>query len=515
MLKIEQLKLIIPVNLLLLLFLITDCGSSQNETASTQVAPADIRKSVVAGQFYPANPAVLKRKIDSFLKKVPLKSRFANIIGLVSPHAGYVYSGQTAAYAYKQVAGNSYDAVIIIAPSHQDQFGGASVWNKGAYETPLGLIPVNQELANTIIAQDKAIQFSKLGHQQEHSLEVQLPFLQQTIKNLTIVPMMIRDYSFKNCQRVANAIVRAVSGKKVLLVASTDLYHGEKYDECVKISNNTLEKIVKLEPEGLFQSFRKGTSQACGIGPVLVVEMAAKKLGGNSAHLLHQTNSNDVMQTRSGYVVGYGAIVICGAPSSRNSTSNINKPKMGEDMELTFEDKKKLIHIAHTTINQVVKGEPVPEFKVTSPILLEKRGAFVTIHKNGNLRGCIGYIIGYKPLHLTVKEMAQAAALRDPRFPSVKPAELSQIHLEISVLSPIHQVENVDEIEVGKHGIIIECGGSSGLLLPQVATENNWDRITFLEHTCNKARLSRDSWKKEDTIIKIFSANVFSEDDVK
>lgn len=510
MLKSSKLKFILPFCFLFVIF-VNNCSSSQRENQkSTKMATENIRKAVVAGQFYPADPGELKEMIDHFLSNVPDKPGLNNILGLVCPHAGYVYSGQTAAHAYKLVQGKEYDAVVVLAPSHRESIEGASIWNKGAYETPLGLVPINEVLANEIIAQEPAIQASKHGHRMEHSLEVQLPFLQQTIRNLSIIPIVIQDYSLSNCQRIAQAITRVIRGKNVLLIASTDLYHGENYKKCVESIKITLDQIIKMEPEQLYESFEAGESQACGAGPVVIVELIARELGANKAILLTQTNSNDVMGQRGGYVVGYGAVAIYQNPSATK-----NKKEVGVDMGLSLDDKKQLLEIAKKSIESAVKGEKVPDFVVSSEILREKRGAFVTIHKKNQLRGCIGYIVGYKPLHLTVKEMAQAAALRDPRFPPVRPSELNDLHLEISVLTPIHTIKNIDEIQVGKHGIIIERGYNSGLLLPQVATENNWDRTTFLEHTCQKAGLPNNSWQEPGTVIKIFSADVFSQDDVQ
>jgi AmmeMemoRadiSam system protein A len=176
---------------------------------------------------------------------------------------------------------------------------------------------------------------------------------------------------------------------------------------------------------------------------------------------------------------------------------------------LNEEEKKTLHHIAKTVIENKVKGKPIPDFKIESPILKENRGAFVTLQKKGQLRGCIGYIEGHGPLHYTIKEMAEAAAFRDPRFSPVKEKELPELDIEISVLTPLQRVKDVNEIHVGTHGIYIKKGWLSGLLLPQVATEYGWDRQTFLEHTCQKAGLPSTAWKEKDTEIYIFSADIF------
>lgn len=181
--------------------------------------------------------------------------------------------------------------------------------------------------------------------------------------------------------------------------------------------------------------------------------------------------------------------------------------------ELTPAEKKQLLEIAHESVIAVVNGAAVPEFQVDSPALQEKRGAFVTLHKHGELRGCIGYIVPVKALYLTVSEAAGAAAVRDWRFNPVQPRELSQLTYEISALSPLKTISSIDEIEVGRHGLIIEKGMHKGLLLPQVATEWHWDREEFLRHTCQKAGLPMNSWQDEDCHIQIFSAHVFGDAD--
>jgi AmmeMemoRadiSam system protein A len=183
--------------------------------------------------------------------------------------------------------------------------------------------------------------------------------------------------------------------------------------------------------------------------------------------------------------------------------------RAGVDLGLSDRDKETLLHIAKTVIQCKARGKSVPKFRVDSSVLKEKRGAFVTVNKGGQLRGCIGYIKAHKPLYQTVEEMAAQAAFHDPRFDPVTERELPDLAIEISVLTPLKRIKDVEEVQVGKHGIIIEKGFHSGLLLPQVAAEYGWDRKTFLEHTCFKAGLPKDAWQDEDTIISIFSADIF------
>ena len=186
-----------------------------------------------------------------------------------------------------------------------------------------------------------------------------------------------------------------------------------------------------------------------------------------------------------------------------------SREKAGVDLGLTDTEKKTLLNLARTTIQARAAGQPLPACKEITQTLNEKRGAFVSLHLRGQLRGCIGFISAVKPLHQTIQEMAIAAGFQDPRFPPVGEHEISDLDIEISVLTPMLEISDIADIEVGRHGIMLVNGGSSGLLLPQVATEYGWGREKFLEHTCMKAGLHPDAWKDERTKIYVFSADIF------
>jgi AmmeMemoRadiSam system protein A len=207
------------------------------------------------------------------------------------------------------------------------------------------------------------------------------------------------------------------------------------------------------------------------------------------------------------------AAALWGSSNESKGKESKNR-KVGVNLGLTSEEKAQLLEIARNVVESHCRGEKTPEFVFNSPTLQEPRGAFVTLHKEGKLRGCIGHIRAKQPLVNTIVEMAEAAAFHDPRFPPVSSKELGLLDYEISVLTPLQRIKEVDEIEVGKHGIYMKRGSCSGLLLPQVATEWGWDRTTFLEHTCTKAGLPEDAWKDKKTEIYIFSADVFSPDDL-
>jgi AmmeMemoRadiSam system protein B/AmmeMemoRadiSam system protein A len=467
----------------------------------------EIREPVVAGAFYPDRPDTLSRDVKQYLDNAKEEKIEGEIIALVSPHAGYMYSGQVAAYAYRLIEGRVFDSVVVVGPSHRALFKGASVYDRGGFRTPLGIVPIDVELSKRMMERRKEIQFLPEAHAQEHSLEVQIPFLQIVSKSFKLVPIVMEPYwSWETCQSLASVIAETVRGKKVLLVASSDLSHFHPYEKAVELDKIVLSHIERFDPEGLYQDLKSGRCEACGGGPIISIMLAAKALGANKGKVLKYLNSGDVTGDRS-RVVGYGAGVFYKMAGGAEKMKE--EKKVGVDLGLAEQDKKALHYIAKTVIENKARGKAVPEFKVESPILKENRGAFVTVHKRGQLRGCIGYIEGHGPLHKTIEEMAEAAAFRDPRFSPVKEKELPELEIEISVLTPLKKISDINEIEVGKHGIYIKKGWFSGLLLPQVATEYRWDRQTFLEHTCQKAGLPSSAWREKDTEIYIFSADIF------
>ena len=480
---------------------------AQISRGGKEMGMKEIREPALAGSWYPGEPEILSRDIKRYLANAKKERVEGQIVALVSPHAGYMYSGQVAAYAYKIVEGMVFDSVVVVGPSHRLAFQGASLWAQGGFRTPLGVVPVDAELSKRLMEKRKEIRFIPEAHQQENSLELQIPFLQTVLKSFKLVPIAMEpEWSWGTCQYLASAIAETARGKKVLLIASSDLSHFHSYDQAVKLDKIVLNHIERFDPEGLNRDLRSGGCEACGGGPIISIMLAAKALGANKGKVLKYLNSGDVTGDR-GRVVGYAAGVFYKTAGGKEKMKD--EKKVGVDLGLNEEEKKTLHHIAKTVIENKTRGKPVPDFKVESPILKENRGAFVTIQKRGELRGCIGYIEGHGPLHKTIEKMAEAAAFNDPRFTPVKEKELPELDIEISVLTPLKRITDVSEIQVGKHGIYIKKGWSSGLLLPQVATEYEWDRHTFLEHTCQKAGLPSNAWKEKDTEIYIFSADIF------
>jgi AmmeMemoRadiSam system protein B/AmmeMemoRadiSam system protein A len=482
-------------------------ATAQISRGGKEVGMKEIREPALAGSWYPGEPEILSRDVKRYLENAKKERVEGQIVALVSPHAGYTYSGQVAAYAYKLVEGMAFDSVVVVGPSHRYPFKGVSIWAQGGFKTPLGVVPIDGELSKKLMEKRKEIRFIPEAHHQENSLELQIPFLQTVLTSFKLVPIAMEpDWSWETCQHLASAIAETVRGKNVLLIASSDLSHFHSYDQAVKLDKIVLNHIERFDPEGLNRDLKNGRCEACGGGPIISIMLAAKALGANKGKVLKYLNSGDVTGDR-GRVVGYAAGVFYKTAGGKEKMKE--EKKVGVDLGLSEEEKKTLHHIAKTVVENKTRGKPVPDFKIESPILKENRGAFVTIHKRGELRGCIGYIEGQGPLHKTIEKMAEAAAFKDPRFTPVKEKELPELEIEISVLTPLKKITDVNEIQVGKHGIYIKKGWSSGLLLPQVATEYGWDRQTFLEHTCQKAGLPSNAWKEKDTEIYIFSADIF------
>ncbi len=267
-----------------------------------------IKKSLIAGSWYPANPRLLREEIERLFSRVPERDIRGAIVGAVVPHAGYAYSGQVAAHAYEQLRGSSFDAVIVIGPSHRSPFRGVSVYPAGGYETPLGVVPVDETLAAAMIESGSVVSALPQAHGQEHSVEIQLPFLQVALGGFTFVPLVMGDQDQSTCEGLAEVIVRATGTRKVLVVGSSDLSHYHGYETAVAMDRRAVDHLVRMDAVGLLEELEAGFSEACGGGPAAVTVMAAKKLGADKAELLKYANSGDVTGDRSG-VVGYASIV--------------------------------------------------------------------------------------------------------------------------------------------------------------------------------------------------------------
>lgn len=263
-----------------------------------------LRKSILAGSWYPADPDILKRDIEKYIRNVPDREFEGDIVSLVVPHAGYIYSGQVAAYAYKLIQGINYDAIIIVGPSHRVAFRAVSVYSQGAFETPLGVTPIHERIAAEMKHISKIIVDYPAAHAQEHSLEIQLPFLQCVLGPFPIIPLIMGDQSAAICRELASVISQVAGERRILIVASSDLSHFHDYQKAKKLDEIVIKNIENDNVEKLMDDLAHGKTEACGGGPVAVAMLAARQLGARHSQLLKYANSGDVTGDRES-VVGY------------------------------------------------------------------------------------------------------------------------------------------------------------------------------------------------------------------
>ncbi|MGD1214330.1 MAG: AmmeMemoRadiSam system protein B [Terriglobales bacterium] len=473
------------------------------------VRQENVRQAAVAGGFYPADPKTLSAMIDDMLAHATPPPINDPILAVVAPHAGYQYSGPVAAYTYAALKGRKFSRVVVIAPSHYEAFDFTSVYEGDAYATPLGTVPVDKAFAKQLVQMSPTIKFSSRGHTPnregaEHALEVELPWLQRVLGDFQLVPVVMGDQSYESSRALGVALAKLIQGKDndTLIVASSDLSHYHPYDEAVKIDHKTLNALQAWDYFSMSRNFEARIWEACGGAPIVAAMIAAERMGANQALVLKYANSGDITGDHS-RVVGYSADVFL-------------KTQGGKTLEPQFSlnghEKDELLALARKSVEYAVREKKAYEPTASaSEVLNQERGAFVTLRKSGELRGCIGYTSAEKPLYMTVRDTATLAALRDPRFQPVAASELPQIDYEVSVLSPLRRVLDIRQIKVGQHGLLMKNGTYEGLLLPQVPVEEKWDRQRFLEETCAKAGMRSGCWKDENTDIFMFTAVVFGE----
>lgn len=494
-----------PAKFFLLFFLLTHLAFAADST---------IRYPFVSGEFYPSNSKELSRIIDGFLSKVPRQPKIQGQIKiLILPHAGYVYSGQTAAYGYQLIEGADYDTVILIGPYHRAFFHGVSIWKSGLWKTPLGEVPVDSDLAGILFKENAGFQFTQNAHSAEHSLEVQLPFLQKVLKKFKIVPLLINDPSPENIKLLAESIYKNIQGKKVLIIASSDMSHYYPEATAREMDYRTLELLKGQDSLGLAHAMDARTGELCGQAAVMTALEISRLMRNTTLHVLNYTTTADSTGDRT-EVVGYGASVIFKEDQVEPATSQ--PEELSQTWSGSEEQKKILLRLARQTVETYVTTGSVYPLNPNDLLLKEKRAAFVTIRKHTRLRGCIGNLNSLEPLGFAVRDMAIQAASQDPRFGPVQKEELKDLNYEISVLSFPVRVKNADEIQLGKHGVIVRQGNRSGVFLPKVAEELGTNKEGFLKELCvQKAGLPENCWQDPQTDLYVFTADEFGEAVVK
>jgi len=400
-----------------------------------------IRNPVVAGQFYPGSPEQLKSMIAQMVDE---KAEKEDAIGLVSPHAGYVYSGPVAGAVMSRIKFKG--TFIIMGPNHTGSGQPLSIMTDGVWKTPLGDVEIDSELAGRILAASKHLKEDRGAHQFEHSIEVQLPFLQYFKPDIKFVPIILAHASGTVYQEIGKEIARAVkeSNKEVVILASSDMTHYESQESAWSKDAQAIEAILALDEDELLKRVRELDITMCGYAPTMVMLSAAKELGATEAELVRYQTSGDVTDDYSA-VVGYAGVIV-------------RKAKM-----------LPIARLARETVEMYVKEGKTPEPEELTPEMREQAGVFVSIHKHGGLRGCIGT---FEPMQGNVAEEIIANAIssstRDPRFPPVTPDELEDLEYSVDVLTNPEPVESPDQLDARKYGVIVESGWRRGLLLPDL-----------------------------------------------
>ncbi len=437
-----------------------------------------VKEPAVAGSFYPADKETLMKTVDGFLSEEENNPVNGRLIALIAPHAGYVYSGPIAGYTYKHLKDKNIKTVILIGPSHYTAFKGASVYEKGKMKTPLGKINIDHKIAGSLINKDAGVTFYPEAFEKEHSLEVQLPFLQRVFKKIKIVPILIGSPTKKSFEFLTTKLTEIMrENEKIILIASTDFSHYYDYDTSVKMDKKTIDAIERMSVEDVQKYLMTREGEMCGRYPVIYTMAVARNLGATNSVLFKYANSGDVTGERS-RVVGYAAIGLYNSPLSKS-------------------EKTKLLDFAKKTITSYVKDGKAPKVNINNKRLKANGATFVTIKTSkGMLRGCMGNIKPNMPLYQSVIRNAINASSRDPRFHPMKEEELGNVDIEVTILSPLEPLKGVREIEIGKHGLYIVKDYHSGILLPQVPVELGWDRETFLKQVSKKAGLPENAWKE-------------------
>ncbi|UCF66984.1 MAG: AmmeMemoRadiSam system protein B, partial [Acidobacteriota bacterium] len=386
---------------------------------------ARVREPAVAGKFYPSDASELESAIRAFVSDA-LDPSGPPPLALVVPHAGYIYSGQIAADAYRQAIGHDYDVVVILGTNHTaPAFRGVSIYPSGGYRTPLGVAPIDEELAAKLRVADSRFRFRPEVHAREHSVEVQVPFVQTLLPGVKILPAVVGSPDLDLASRFGQALADALGERRALIVASSDLSHYPDYEDAAAIDAAVLKAVASLEPSTVQDTIERLmrhpparlSTCACGQAPILAAMAAARALGAKGARIISYANSGDAAVGDPQRVVGYGAVAISKQAAGKGQLGWRPPKAPSEAKPLSDEDRGALLAFARESIRRMFTTRTTPLARKLGEAAWQKRGAFVTLKKHGELRGCIGHMIEDRPLSQVVGAMAIQAAFNDRRFP--------------------------------------------------------------------------------------------------
>lgn len=502
------------------------------------MAQERVRPSRLAGSWYPADPTTLRNDIESYIAAAENVTTASHLYAVIAPHAGYAFSGPCAGWSFAQLRKRDIQRVFLLAPAHTARFRGVSIPPFDAYATPLGQVPIARDVCDTLSAHP-LITSVPHAHAREHSIEIMLPFLQVAAPDATLVPLLVSAID-ANDARELGALLATHLQPHDIIVASGDFTHYGRSFNYVPFSENIQDNLKELDMglvhhikntdvEGIFTYEQETGITCCGTRPFAITVAALP--ADAQAQLLEYYTSGE-KEGNFQHSVSYVALAFSGEKGFSGQDSKAAQQKEiieqteesdaaadADDQEadtaeaaLTEEEKAVLLRIARDTLTQYVTDgtKPALDDYPLTPRLKEHAGAFVTLHQNGRLRGCIGFIEGIAPLAVTVQENACNAATRDTRFPQVKPEELDAIDIEISVMSPLRPIDSPEDVIVGTHGVVLVHGRHQGVFLPQVPVEQGWDRRTYLQQLALKAGLPPNAYRHAH--LKVFSADIFAEE---
>lgn len=493
-------------------------GGLGQATKGIEIGKELVLQSRLAGTWYPQDAAQLREQINPLFEKAnpqPLD----NVIALILPHAGYMYSGQTAAMGLKTLRKN-YSRIVVIGPSHNPYLAMEDVLSVPMvthYETPLGRVALDTEFINQLL-KDPAFQSIPGVHEDEHSVQIEVPLLQCCQENFKLVPIVAGTCSPQQIRRVA-AILSSLLDQETLVIASSDFTHyGPRYgyvpfkedvpEQLEKLDAGAYERIAAINCQGFLEYRQRTGTTICGYVPIAILLAMLDK--STQAHLVYQTNSGKIMGDFQN-AVGYLSVAFCGKWQVQSRAEPV-----GGTVELTEQDKQRLLVLARGSLQHYLDKQQVPDAADVNvgltAAMTQPAAAFVTLKKNSMLRGCIGDIFAQRPLYKSVIINAILAGLKDSRFPPVTRPECEQITIEISVLTRPEPAESADKIRVGVDGVVLSKNGHRAVFLPHVATEQGWDRAQMLSQLSLKAGLPADAWKQGAEFL-VFQAVVFGEKD--
>jgi len=485
---------------------------------------AGVREPAFADQFYPADPVKLRAAIDGFLHDA-LPRPVTAPVAIVVPHAGYVFSGQIAADAYRVLKGACPDTVVILGANHTGRgYREMAVFAGAGFRTPLGTARIDTALASAIVQAGEGAVFDNAAHDGEHSVEVQVPFVQRSCPAATIVPIVVGEIGSEATTRFGRSLAHVLAGRRVVIVASSDLSHYPRQDTARDMDRRTLAAIASLDPARFTATIRRTMAApppnaltcACGEGAVRAAMEAARGLGATRGAVISYANSADTLAGQADRVVGYGAVVFEGGPVPTMNDAGLPGPPLAADPAgpLGVNDRRALLRLARETITRFLATDTLPLPRGGSPRLEQASGVFVTLKKHGELRGCIGQLEPQGPLERQTALMAYQAAFRDARFPPVREDELPGIDIEVSVLTPMQAIPRPASIVLGRDGVVLRVGDRSAVFLPDVAAEQRWTVDQMLDNLALKAGLPTKAWRDSQARLFVFQADAFSESSV-